>query len=155
MVNGAFKNKACIILHRLGFTNISRQITGRTSISVRKKKLQKLFASGDWFWCFSYLKVRFLLSLWIYCECVLNLGKCQYVPPFPIYCRILLMLCVSLHNWWKVREKPSTVLNVTASYNSWRIQTQQGTGVSQKVGISCILPSGPWEESVGHRKGYH
>jgi len=38
----------------------SRWITWRASISVRNEKSQKLFAFGDWFWCFSYIKVRFL-----------------------------------------------------------------------------------------------
>lgn len=64
----------------LRFTGVSRPITWRASISVSNEKTQKLFAFRDWFWCFSYIKVRFLLRLWIYCECVLNLRKCQYFP---------------------------------------------------------------------------
>lgn len=38
-----------------------------------------------------------------------------FLPFFSIYCSILLLLSVSLHNWWKVREKPSTVLNQSNS----------------------------------------
>lgn len=140
VVNRALEKHACIIFHRLRFTDISGWITQRASFAVINENPHKLFAFGDCFWYFSYIKVRFLLSRWIYCDCVLNLWKCQYFPHFPIYCSLLLLLfSASLCNWWKGREEPSTVLNQSNSDLQWLLvdprSWRERAGFSQKVAI--------------------